>query len=305
MTFTGLIVFVPARVGRAVVCGLIEPSTLKAQIERHGLNLVDGRDIPSSPSCETACAKLSSMSVKTSLAGQLAGQVMSQVPKVAPIVAGGTIDAMMNQAIGGVAKLPGAVDASKWYLKHSHDDPELAIRRLRVDHVAMASAQGFLTNLGGIVTALVAIPANFAGLLTVEAHMVACIAHLRGYDVDDPRTRCAITMCLLGGGGVDEMIKRGDLPTTPLGVATAPVADKALQRQIGARVFEALLSGVGGKRMIAFLGKRVPVIGGAVGLANDGFVTAQVARYASSQFVTRHRAVSVVEFDDEDDEEAS
>jgi len=98
------------------------------------------------------------------------------------------------------------------------------------------------------------------------------------------------------------MIRRGDLPTTPLGVATAPVADKALQRQVGSRVFEALVSGVGGKRMVSFLAKRVPLIGGAVGLANDGFTTTQIARYASSQFVSRRRPASVSDLRDDWDE---
>ena len=234
------------------------------------------------------------------MVGQLGRQVMEQVPKVAPILTGGAIDAIVNQAIVGVAKLPGVAASCKRYLARANGDAEAAIRRLRIEHVAMASAQGFLTNLGGVVTAIVAIPANFTGLLTVEARLAACIAHLRGYDIDDPRTRCAIMMCLLGGGGVDEMIKRGDLPTTPLGVATAPVADRALQRQVASKVFEALVGGVGGKRAIAFLGKRVPVIGGAVGLANDGFVTTQIARYASSQFVPRHKVAPVQLFDDED-----
>jgi len=231
---------------------------------------------------------------KTTIARRLGTGLWMQVPKVAPNMLGGTIDAIINPAINGVGKLPGAVAASERYLKRAKGDPELAIRRLRIDHVAMAGAQGFLTNLGGIVTALVTVPANFAGLLTVEARMVACIAHLRGYDVEDPRTRCAIMMCLLGGGGVDDMIRRGELPTTPLGVATAPVADKALQRQVGTRVFEALVSGLGGKRMVAFLGKRVPVIGGAVGLANDGFTTTQIARYAANQFVSRRRSAATI-----------
>jgi len=245
------------------------------------------------------------MSLKSDIAGHIGRQALSQVPKLAPILAGGTIEKIMNQAIDGIGKLPGVRSAAGRYLQRAHGDPELAIRRLRVDHVAMAGAQGFLTNLGGIVTAAVAMPVNFTGLLAVEARMVACIAHLRGYDIDDPRTRCAMMMCLLGGGGVDDLVKRGELPTTPLGVATAPMSDKELQRQIATRVFEALLTGLGGKRAVAFLGKRVPVIGGAVGLANDGFTTTQIARYAASQFVSRRHATATVEEATEDQPVAS
>ena len=231
------------------------------------------------------------MSLKSDLAGHLGRQAFAQVPKLAPLVVGGTIEAIMNQAINGVGKLPGARAAAGRYLQRAHGDVELAIRRSRMDHVGMAGAQGFLTNLGGIVTAIVAMPANFAGLLTVEARSVAIIAHLRGYDIDDSRVRCAMMMCLLGAGAVSDMIKRGDLPTTPLGVATAPVSDKVLQRQIATRVFEALVGGLGGKRAVAFIGKRVPVIGGAVGAANDGYTTTQVGKYAASQFVSRRATV--------------
>jgi len=234
------------------------------------------------------------MSFKSDLAGHLGRQAFAQVPKLAPIIVSGAIDAIMNQAITGVAKLPGAKDAAGRYLQRAHGDADLAIRRARMDHVAMAGGQGFITNLGGIVTAVVALPANFTGLLTVESRLVAIVAHLRGYDIDDPRVRCAMTMCLLGPGKVADMIKGGDLPTTPLGVASAPVTDQVLQRQISTRVFETLVSGLGGKRAVAFIGKRVPVIGGAVGAASDGYETTRIANYACAQFVSRRSKVTVV-----------
>ena len=38
----------------------------------------------------------------------------------------------------------------------------------------------------------VTVPANIAGLALIQCRMVAAIAHLRGYDLDDRRTRNAI-----------------------------------------------------------------------------------------------------------------
>jgi len=220
------------------------------------------------------------------------------------MVVGNAIEAIMNQAIDGVGKLPGARAAAGRYLQRAGGDADVAIRRARMDHVAMAGTQGFLTNLGGIVTALVAVPANFAGLLIVEAREVAIIAHLRGYDIDDPRTRCAMTMCLLGAGAVDDLIRRGDLPTTPLGVATAPVIDKTLQHQISTRVFETLVGALGGKRAVAFLGKRVPVVGGAVGAVSDGYTTTQIGKYADIQFLSRRTTLGDEPGDDVRDDDA-
>ena len=67
-----------------------------------------------------------------------------------------------------------------------------------------AGAQGFVTNLGGLVTAAVTIPANITGLALIECRMIAGIAHLRGYDLDDPRVRNAILVCMLGEDEVDD-----------------------------------------------------------------------------------------------------
>ena len=70
------------------------------------------------------------------------------------------------------------------------------------NHVRYAGAQGFVTNLGGLATAAVALPTNITGLALIQCRMVAGIAHLRGYDLDDPRVRNAILACILGEDAV-------------------------------------------------------------------------------------------------------
>ena len=101
---------------------------------------------------------------------------------------------------------PGAVDA--------------AIKDIIEQHVRYAGAQGFATNLGGLVTAAVAMPANIVGLSLIQCRMVAGIAHLRGYDLDDPRVRNAILETLLGEATVNAMVKKKDLPGPPMALAT-------------------------------------------------------------------------------------
>ena len=46
-----------------------------------------------------------------------------------------------------------------------------------------------MTNIGGVATLPVAIPANITGVAIVQIRMVAAIAHLRGYDLNDNRVR--------------------------------------------------------------------------------------------------------------------
>ena len=66
-----------------------------------------------------------------------------------------------------------------------------AIHEVIENNVRFAGAQGFLTNVGGLITAAVAIPANITGLTLVQCRMIAGIAHLRGHDLADPRVRNA------------------------------------------------------------------------------------------------------------------
>ena len=79
-------------------------------------------------------------------------------------------------------------------------------------HVRLAGAQGFVTNLGGVVTAAVAIPANITGLALIQCRMIAGIAHLRGYDLHDPRVRNAILADHARRGGRQELVKQEEAP---------------------------------------------------------------------------------------------
>ena len=104
----------------------------------------------------------------------------------------------LNRAIVGFGPLPGAAAAAEAQLSEQKGDVAAAIHGIIENHVRFAGAQGFVTNLGGLVTATVAIPTNIAGLALLQCRMVAAIAHLRGYDLADPRTRNAILACVLG-----------------------------------------------------------------------------------------------------------
>jgi uncharacterized protein (DUF697 family) len=154
--------------------------------------------------------------------------------------------------------------------------------------VRMAGGQGFATNLGGLVTAALTIPANIAGLALLQCRMVAAIAHLRGYDLADPRVRNAILACMLGQDTVTSLVKRKKLPAPPMAIATAPAHDPQLDRVIAAEVTSELLTKVAGKRMATTVGRRVPVIGGLIGAGADGLATWQIGRYADRELLARH-----------------
>ena len=180
-------------------------------------------------------------------AGKLVGQhVAAHVPRLAPDLTHSFVRESLHRAIHGVGPLPPAARAADKQLEEQHGHVGRAVGEVIENHVRYAGAQGLLTGLGGVVTATVTIPANLAGLALVQARMVAGIAHLHGYDLDDPRVRNAILTCMLGRQLVDERIKTRTLPGPPMAIATAPVHDPDLDRVLAAEVASDLIQRVGG-----------------------------------------------------------
>ncbi|CEG96588.1 EcsC family protein [Propionibacterium freudenreichii] len=222
-----------------------------------------------------------------STVGAIGATVVAMAPTIAPGPSANLLRRLADYAIDGVGPLPGARIAAGHALEHKTGDVEAALDSLVRNHVAMAGAQGFVSNLGGVVTAIAAIPANLAAVAVVQTRMVATIAHLRGYDLSDLRVREAIWMTLLGRHDVDDLVAAGKLPSTPLGVATAPVLDSALEQRIAEQVLATLVGRSGGKQTLAMMSKRIPLVGGGVGMATDGWFTWTVASYARDVFAPR------------------
>lgn len=202
-----------------------------------------------------------------------------------PGAAGTVLRRVLGLAIEGYSALPPAKESAANQLR-KHQDAEAAIDSLINLHVTMAGAQGFVTNIGGVITSLVAMPANLAGVAVLQARLVATIAHLRGYDIDDRRVRTAIAMCLVGDE-LEQSLGDAGLPSSPLVVATAPVFDAALDQKISDRVAADLVARITGKRVVVAMTKRVPVLGGGVGAAFDGWDTLTVGRYAKTHLPRR------------------
>ncbi len=193
---------------------------------------------------------------------------------------------ILEFAIEGKGKLPGAKHAAKQLLVQ-RNDVESAISRMVTTHIAMASGQGFATNWGGFLVSIVTIPANLAAASFLQARLVSGIAHLRGYELSDPRVRTAILMVMLGPSGNAELVSKGVLPSSPLVVATAPVFDARLDLQVSKALLDRALNQVTGKRFGVWIGKRIPFVGGGVGAAVDGWSTRSIAMHALSEFPSR------------------
>ncbi len=213
---------------------------------------------------------------------------MAATNKFAPQVAGGFVRQVLDRAIDGVGPLPSARKAADAHLVDTDGDVEAAITRLVRRHTALAGAQGFVTNLGGIAAVAVSVPANVVGVTLVQAHMVAGGAALRGYDLTDPRVRNAIRVCMLGEDAVKDLLKSGKLPSPPMTLATSPVHSPELDRIISHEVTAELITRTVGRRAVTLVARRVPLIGGAVAGGSDGWSTRQIGQYAARELKDRN-----------------
>lgn len=207
--------------------------------------------------------------------------------KVAPKFAANYVRTVLDRAIDGAGPMKSAASTANAKLVANAGDVEKAIKSLIRLHTGLAGAQGFVTNLGGIASAAIAVPANVVGVTLVQCHLVAGIAHLRGYDLEDPRVRNAILACMLGEDTVAELIKSKKIPSSPMALATSPVHDPELDRSIAAEVTTELFGKVAGRRAATLIGRRVPLLGGGVGAASDGMSTYGIGTYAAGELKDR------------------
>jgi hypothetical protein len=114
--------------------------------------------------------------------------------------------------------------------------------------------------------------------------MIAEIAHLNGHDLAEVKVRRAVVTALLGEDGVKKAIKKKQLPGTPSTLATGPDFHSELENALSLEVATELIARVAGRQLATTVGKRVPVLGGVVGLTADSYSTFKLGRYAAREF---------------------
>ena len=217
-------------------------------------------------------------------------KIAPDVHRVAPDLNSGFVHQTVLKAIHGVGPLPSAASMAEKQLEEQDGDVDRAVTEVIENNTGLAAGQGFLANLGGLVTVAATIPLNITGLALLQVRMIAGIAHLRGYDLEDPRVRNAILLCTLGEDTVKGLVKQQKVPGRPMLIATAPAHDPELDKLVAAEFTSALVGRVIGKRAAGTVIRRVPLAGGVWGASADGYATWQVGRYAARELRPRGSA---------------
>lgn len=227
------------------------------------------------------------MGVSRHVGKHVGRQLAPRITDLAPQLTTSFVREALHRAIDGVGPLPPAADAADKQLAAHDGDTGKAVAAVVDQHIRYAGASGFATNIGGLVTLAVAVPANLTGIALVQCRMVAAVAHLRGYDLTDPRVHNAILVTTLGEEAVNRLVKARTIPAPPMALATAPVHDPAVDATVSTEVARALISRVTGRRMASTVSRRVPGLGGVVGMGTDGWATYRVGHYAERELLPR------------------
>ena len=151
-------------------------------------------------------------------------------------------------------------------------------------HLLTGAAGGFVTGIGGFLTMPVALPVNVLEFYVQATRMVGAIAALRGHDIARPEIRTAVLLTLIGSDA-DDVLARAGMSTGGGRLASLalhrmpPAAMLMVNKAVGFR----LLRGVG-EKALSRLGRGVPVAGGFVGAALDGYMLKRIADHARQEF---------------------
>ena len=130
----------------------------------------------------------------------------------------------------------------------------------------------------------VTIPANISSVLYVQMRMIACLAHMGGYDVSCDQVQTLVYACL-AGISVDQIVKQ-------VGIQFGVKFTTAMVKKIPGTVLTKINQKVGfrfltkfGEKGLINIGKAVPVVGGVIGGILDFAETKIIADRAYRMFI--------------------
>jgi hypothetical protein len=204
-------------------------------------------------------------------------------------IVGRLVQVLLDAGIDGLGPLKSAQELADQARRVTRT-PEGAVKKVIRAHVVKGGIGGFVTSVGGFVTMPIALPANVVEFYVGATRMVAAIATLRGYDVNDPQVRTSVLLTLVGSEADEVLAKAGLTGGTGkmvglVGQNLPPAALLILNKAIAFRLLRGL-----GEKAFARLGRGIPLAGGVVGGGLDVWMMKRIADHALAEFPERGRA---------------
>jgi hypothetical protein len=194
-----------------------------------------------------------------------------------------TLNWAYDHASAAIPGLGSAEDFAESHRASCGGDAEKAIDNLIRWQTGYAFSAGFVTNLGGLITMPVGIPTNLASVLLIQLRMIAAIAHLRGYRINDEQVRTLAFLCLTGSGAAAIVEEFGVNVGIKLSMGMIMQISGATLTKINQAVGFRLVTKAGTTGLVN-LTKIVPFVGGLIGGGFDAAMTRLIGRVAKKTF---------------------
>jgi len=194
------------------------------------------------------------------------------------------LNSAYDKSIQGIPKVSPPIEQLAADYVSKNNDIEAAAKSFIRYQIAKCTTSGFLAGLGGLITLPVTIPANIGSVVYVQMRMIACLAHMAGYDTNSDQVQTLVYACL-AGISVDQIVKN-------VGIQFGVKSATALVKKIPGSVLVKINQKVGfrfltkfGAKGIINIGKAVPVVGGIIGGGFDFAETKIIADRAYKMFI--------------------
>ncbi len=193
------------------------------------------------------------------------------------------LDKIYGYALNGLPNQKSVAELGDEYI-NKYKDINIAADKFINNQVAKCTTSGFLTNIGGLITLPIAIPANISSVLYIQMRMIATLAYMGGLNpyTDEVQTLCYVA---LTGKGASDILKQAGVKfgtkfTNNMVTKISGATLVKINQKVGFRFITKF-----GEKGIINLGKGVPVVGGFIGGGFDFFTTKIIAKTAKNMFI--------------------
>lgn len=113
------------------------------------------------------------------------------------------LDKVYDLAINGIPIVDKPINQLVAEYRNKHKTTDDAIKEFVRIQKLKTTTTGFVTGLGGLLTLPATIPTDLASSLYIEMRMIAVIAALRNYNINDDRVKTLVYLCIVGNTAGD------------------------------------------------------------------------------------------------------
>ena len=191
-----------------------------------------------------------------------------------------------KQALSSHGPIDGAIELAESY-QGRYGSPSRDASALIRWQTVKAAGLGFITGGPGLPAIPVTLSANLTSVLFIQIRMMAAIACLGGYDLNDDRVKTLCLACLCGNAARTILREAGIEASQKMATAALRRLPGKTLIEINKRVGFRLLTKFGEKGAIN-VGRAIPLLGGLVGGGVDAAWTKAMGDRARDIFIPEH-----------------